>query len=52
LKVKLTALVMAGLTIVFTGQSNNHSWLALGWIYFGLLVAGINLARNPPQVAG
>jgi O-antigen ligase len=43
LRAKLVALLLACLAIVFTGQGNNHSWMAVVWVYFGLLVAGTNL---------
>jgi O-antigen ligase len=50
LRAKLIALVMACLAIVFTGQSNNHSWMAVVWVYFGLLVAGTNVAKEDSMV--
>jgi hypothetical protein len=43
---RIVGLLLACLAIVFTGQGNNHSWMAVVWVYFGLLVAGTNLSKE------
>ncbi len=40
---RLFGLWLAAWALLLTGNSNNLSWMALYWIYYGLLAAGVQV---------
>lgn len=43
---RLYGLVFAVISMLFTGMSNNYSWMSITWIYFGLLAVGGKLLMD------